>query len=215
MAEHQYDRQFEILDEAATSRRNQSIGALSAYFAPNRFTGAWFNSFRADANEENAHAITSDDLVAVSMLSVQVPPAAAYRILVDDAAAVETLLRRIPQHAIYEVGEPTRSEWWEAGNELWRLLQRNVDTFDRGVGWVTAGKLLARKRPHLIPVYDSVVKASLGAPRSIWTCMWEYFAGNPDRQGLWTSLRDDSGARADLSVLRTIDVVLWMRGQDI
>jgi hypothetical protein len=34
---------------------------------------------------------------------------------------------------------------------------------ETAAGWVTAGKLLARRRPHLVPVYDGVVKCGRGA----------------------------------------------------
>lgn len=37
-----------------------------------------------------------------------------------------------------------------------------------GIGWVTVGKLLARKRPRLLPVHDQVVRCVLGRPESFW-----------------------------------------------
>ncbi|MEU3241147.1 DUF6308 family protein, partial [Streptomyces anthocyanicus] len=45
----------------------------------------------------------------------------------------------------------------------WHLLQDQP-----GIGWVTAGKLLARKRPRLLPVYDQVVRCILRRPPSFW-----------------------------------------------
>jgi hypothetical protein len=46
------------------------------------------------------------------------------------------------------------------------------------IGWVTAGKLLARKRPKLVPVYDGVVKCALGNPpkNHVWTWFQSLFA---------------------------------------
>jgi hypothetical protein len=35
------------------------------------------------------------------------------------------------------------------------------------IGPVAAGKLLARKHPHLLPVYDSRVKKVLNRPRTV------------------------------------------------
>jgi len=34
-----------------------------------------------------------------------------------------------------------------------------------------AGKLLARKRPSLIPVYDEIVRCAFGWPENIWTAL--------------------------------------------
>ncbi len=79
------------------------------------------------------------------------------------------------------------------------------------VGWVIAGKLVARKRPWLLPVYDRVVRCALGRPPSFWT-------------GLRITLRENNGAlhhqlldlrqSADLpqtvTALRVADVAVWM-----
>lgn len=45
-------------------------------------------------------------------------------------------------------------------DQAWHLL-----CAQHGVDWVIAGKLLARKRPRLLPVYDKVVRCALGRPR--------------------------------------------------
>jgi hypothetical protein len=50
-----------------------------------------------------------------------------------------------------------------AADQAWHLLEEQ-----EGVGWVTAGKLLARKRPHLIPVWDHVVRCAFGRPDHAW-----------------------------------------------
>ena len=71
------------------------------------------------------------------------------------------------------------------------------------------GKLLARKRPHLIPVYDAVVKCALGKPKSFWRSLHE--AISADEHGLRPRLAE---LRADVpyqvSDLRILDVVIWM-----
>jgi hypothetical protein len=48
-------------------------------------------------------------------------------------------------------------------DRAWRLLKRQDN-----VGCVTAGKLLARKRPRLIPVWDNVVRCAFGRPKRAW-----------------------------------------------
>ena len=58
------------------------------------------------------------------------------------------------------------------GGPAWALcdLLRGVRdrTKDARLGAVAAGKLLARKRPRLIPVWDHVVRCALGHPNGAW-----------------------------------------------
>lgn len=55
--------------------------------------------------------------------------------------------------------------------ELWALLCRCGGQHR----WVMANKLLARKRPHLLPVYDNEVAALLQRPKGVWACLWTWF----------------------------------------
>jgi hypothetical protein len=76
-----------------------------------------------------------------------------------------------------------------------------------GIGWVMAGKLLARKCPLLLPVYDQV--ASVGPSPSGSTRM-------PPRVDNWAlhhklmALRQAADLPETVSALRVCDVVLWM-----
>jgi hypothetical protein len=121
-------------------------------------------------------------------------------------------------------------------DRAWRLLEAPDD-----MGWVTAGKLLARKRPQLIPVYDRVVRCAFGAPKPMWQWLHELCA---DRDGelpqrLQAIRATSAGTRARVSVgvagagdppassaapaiprgrsgggspsARVLDVIIWMR----
>ncbi len=84
------------------------------------------------------------------------------------------------------------------------------------MGWVTAGKLLARKRPHLIPVYDNVTRCVLDRPESR---VWESFRTELRSEGgaFVRSLRDlheRSEIPTAISALRVLDVLLWMDHHD-
>src|SRR4051794_18915152 len=98
-----------------------------------------------------------NDLVAVTMLGVEVPARAAHWILADGADELAALLVSI-QPASLEIWDPAsdlspQSSAWQ----LWRLIR------DRhGIGPTISSKLLAAKRPHLFPINDSVVGAALG-----------------------------------------------------
>jgi len=89
--------------------------------------------------------------------------------------------------------------------ELWQTLKRLPD-----IAWVKAGKLCARKRPHLLPVYDKVVNAALHAPDDFWLSLhrWMQEQSNVDRLH---EVRDDAGIGNDISLLRILDVAIWMR----
>ncbi|MFI0088080.1 DUF6308 family protein [Streptomyces bobili] len=80
-----------------------------------------------------------------------------------------------------------------------------------GIGWVTAGKLLARKRPRLLPVYDQAVRCILGRPKSFWLDLRG--ALRADNHALHRELmvlRQAADIPASVSALRVCDVVPWM-----
>ncbi|WP_329345560.1 DUF6308 family protein [Streptomyces microflavus] len=55
-----------------------------------------------------------------------------------------------------------------------------------GIGWVTAGKLLARRQPRLLPVYEQVVRCVPGRPKSLWLDL--HGALRPDNHALHREL---------------------------
>ena len=94
-----------------------------------------------------------------------------------------------------------------AADQAWRLLDDQAD-----VGWVTAGKLLARKRPRLIPVYDNVVACVLQWPTGFWLAL--HAALQEQDRVLQVTLDDihrDAGLPDAVSRLRVLDVAMWMR----
>ncbi|GAA1569962.1 hypothetical protein GCM10009827_109710 [Dactylosporangium maewongense] len=94
----------------------------------------------------------------------------------------------------------------------WRLHER-LCTID-GVDWVTAGKLLARKRPRLIPMYDSVVREVVGSPAEFWPALHQTL--RVDGAALHhrlLRLRAAASLPPSISTLRVFDVLAWMSGQ--
>ena len=91
----------------------------------------------------------------------------------------------------------------------WHLLEDQYD-----MGWVTAGKLLARKRPHLIPVWDRVVRCGMGypPPKAVWPWFHERLSAE---DGALTrallAVRESAGVSASVTPLRKLDVIIWMR----
>ena len=94
-----------------------------------------------------------------------------------------------------------------ATNGAWKLLREQDD-----IGWVTAGKLLARKRPKLIPVWDNVVRCALRPGDEVWLWMNETFQeANGQLPRRLLMLHEEAGLPATVSTLRVLDVVVWMR----
>jgi len=205
------------LPEALTSTDTAPAAELlSTYFQTllddgvPRFSGAMFETLAGSGDApEVANVFTAEDLVAVSLLSVDVPGTAALRILGSRAENLGGLLERIPSDR--ELRDAADSEIGEASpaEELWRAVRES------GVGPVTTSKLLARKRPKLLPVIDTVVKEILGHPAkaNFWLTLRAQL--NVDGGRLHDHLlavREEAGVR-HISVIRCFDVVVWMTGK--
>ncbi|WP_232839073.1 DUF6308 family protein [Streptomyces triticisoli] len=107
-----------------------------------------------------ANVVTADDLIAVQTLSVTIPGEAALDLLEGDVGGqLSALLHEIPNGMDMAEADADDLAPGSPADAAWRLL-----TDQPGIGWVTVGKLLARKRPRLLPVYDQVVRCLLGRP---------------------------------------------------
>ncbi len=189
--------------------------AAAALAYDRSYSGRWFDLL---ADHDHPDEITARDLVAVTMLRVEVPPHTAAWILGPGRDEISSLLEQIPtDRTIWEADEAELEDGAPA-SELWSRLQSGCwpdDTDSNGVAWVTAAKLLAAKRPHLIPVYDSKVKEYLGVPNGqFWLPLRDQLSTPEER--LLISAAVSGGPSADslgveLSLLRRIDIVLWMR----
>ncbi len=180
--------------------RENALSSLRAYLHPGAFTGAWFD--RIPNNDP--YAITAEDVVAVSMLSVDIPPRLSAWLLGDGAPHVRSLLEQIP--LAEEIADSNLL--LDESGPAWRLWAE-LRQFS-GVGRTKTSKLMARKRPRLIPIYDSVVAEALGIKTSNNT--WKLWTSFMRDIGI-SEFRDDADqvGAAHLSDLRIIDIVIWMR----
>lgn len=203
---------LEILDD------ERSLLDLRRYYSPDSesgqrlFAGRRFEFLGAGRCEGDENRFTPADLLAIQCLSVTVPIDVALELLEGDLGReVSALLGKIPGDA--QLGKDDARSLVEDGREAdqaWRLLKAQED-----VGWVTAGKLLARKRPHLIPVWDQVVRCALGHPDGAWLWLDDLLraqdAAVPRRL---EALRLLAELPADVSLLRVFDVMFWMRHRE-
>ncbi|WP_239072475.1 DUF6308 family protein [Streptomyces bauhiniae] len=188
-----------------------AVGNLREYFGlagGAAYTGARFEHLGGGGDRVGvADVVTAEDLVAVQMLSVTVPERVSLDLLEGDLGQqMSKLLREIPCELDMVDAEAEELESGSAAEWAWDLLDAQY-----GVGWVKAGKLLARKRPRLLPVYDRVVRCVLGSPSSFWLDL--HRALRADGRALHhelLDLRERAGVPKTVSALRVCDVVLWM-----
>jgi hypothetical protein len=168
------------------------------------FTGRWFQAL----TDRSPNRVTANDIVAVSMLGVDVPaPVSAWLLREEGERTVTTHLRMIEPCAIWD----DRADLSPDGH-AWSLS--NLLRERHGMGRTTTAKLLAAKRPDMIPVYDSYVARALGIDGDNDWQLWQTTLSSPsgnDIRDTAAQLRDEAGADASVSVLRTLDIIVWMR----
>lgn len=192
-------------DRIAVLLGSHSHELVATYFDPrSRFAGS---SFDALAPVE-PDSFTPSDLLATGLLDVPFGPRAVRALLEDEREALEKQLACIPHDV--DLWDAT-AEQLAPAYDLWRALKRSLQGM--GVGPTRRSKLMARKRPRLVPVVDSTIRAALGiGPHDdSWLVL---------RQ----ALRDDDGAlvrrieelrpahlsHREVSTLRILDAALWM-----
>lgn len=201
-----------------TSSEDQAVHQLERYYrVESNFAGATF----ANLEPNDPHRITATDLLATTMLSVDIPPVAVRRLTGETsiaARATELLGMLEPQLDITD-GEAHVV----AMSELYELVKSSLHkvTHATSNAWVTASKICARKRPHLFPVRDNDVMKVLGLKGS-YPDDWPVFSALMADEEL-TSRMDDLVAQVvtkqgvdvgDKNMrLKHLDVLLWMRGK--
>lgn len=195
------------------------VELLRAYFGlggyPRAYTGAHFETVGHPWHDPaTIDTVTAADIVAVSCLSVDIPAAASVKMLGTDAPHLAALLRRIPADldlwsADDDVLEPGSAAW-----ELWDAIRAH-----HGLGPTTASKLIARKRPRLVPIYDEVTRLQIGLASSVgqWDRMRELMRTEVEGAALHERLAS-TAARAGLppavTPLRVFDAAVWLWAND-
>ena len=176
------------------------------------YTGGMFERLGGGGDRpEGRDVITAEDLVAVSMLGVQVPPRAALLILGDEREHLAHHLAQIPVDVDLVDADGSLIGTRSAANLLWDVLVQLP-----GVGPVIAGKILARKRPRLVPVVDSVVLRVLEHPGTgYWRDLRHHLQAD-DRQlhRFLTCVLRDVGLDGRVSSVRAFDVAVWLTGKN-
>jgi hypothetical protein len=204
-----FTEQHELMDRLVLgdlSRR--ALDDLRVYF--DRYTGRRFERFDGGGDRADvANWITSSDVLAVSLLSITWSPTAVIMLVEDHRDDLAQLLANVPHTPIEDVDFAVLSSGGAAA-QLWGNLRQIP-----GIGPVIASKLLARKRPHLVPIFDKVIRVTLSFPpgASFWRCQWEWFHASPERVEGLRSLRAQADGIEDISLVRCLDVAVWMHGK--
>ncbi|MFD7011435.1 DUF6308 family protein [Rhodococcus jostii] len=199
----------------ATDSDTAAVAALTKYYdrpylGDDAYVGAHFDSWSSTGNRAGeADRFTADDLVAVTFLSVQVPPTAARAILHTQSEALNALLTAVgPDRDLVDEPDPLTPGWpaWDLETALWALP---------GIGQTKATKLIARKRPRLYPIWDSVVSQVLGTERAHLNPVREVLrADDAALHRRLLSIRKEADLPDEISALRVFDVIAWMDGKN-
>jgi hypothetical protein len=174
------------------------------------YTGRFFEKF---AKRSNQNWFEPDDIVAVSCLGVDVPAdVSAWLLLGEGRERCGVLLAGLGSRASELTEFNLASN--PAALELWDVLSAQPD-----MGPTTVSKLMAAKRPGLIPIYDAYVADALLSPGTgpwKWWAPWQVLLQGPESRELIEAaeaVRAGAATRgaevAHLSVLRVIDIVVW------
>jgi hypothetical protein len=176
------------------------------YLAPGCADGAYFDTWCVEMEPDK---FTADDLIAIKFLSVDAPKAAARDLLRERAQHFAALLIDLGRDRDLALETSSVGRPWPG----WTLLDELKEI--PGVGTTIATKLLARKRPKLVPIWDSVVAAVTDTVQSQWEPLRLALGANDSAlHHRLIGLRDRLRLPKEISALRVLDVIAWREGKD-
>ena len=207
---------FHLPPSLQSESNEAALRQLRLYYGPDfgepgYFTGAVFDGWDSSGRRtEDSNRFTADDLVAVTFLSVRVKVRPAYLLLGPKAEHFNALLQAIGEDRDFTDvnGRDITSDSpaWTLDTELRKLPD---------VGRTIASKLMARKRPRLVPIYDKVLRQVMGLAEGHWLPL--NAALRADDQALQKRLLELRAAvnlPESVSALRVLDVIAWRDGKE-
>jgi hypothetical protein len=169
--------------------------AVAAYYTDPAFAGMTFSNLGRNPRDE----ITADDLLAVSLLDITCRPEVVNILIGRQQRELAAMLTALPDDL----------DLWDADDEVSKRIDVVWDALVAidGIGTASATKLLARKRPRLCPISDSVVIKAIGVPQRTWDVLRCLLKDQSARDRV-EALRP--AAAADATLLRIVDVILWI-----
>ncbi|MBL0888788.1 DUF6308 family protein [Myceligenerans indicum] len=202
------------MDEDHTRRTRKAVESIiaergaelvAAYYSKPWFTGRLFD----DLGDNDPVSFTPDDVVAASLLDVRFGPQAVRALLIDQRAS-ELLAAIPPNVALWAVGEKEYDAVLGRGSAAWRLWDHLMGI--PGIGGTRASKVLARKRPALMPILDSVVRERVRLGKvDAWASFHALLQDSELRARIDALAHGDLPPEVRPSTLRLLDVATWMR----
>lgn len=197
-------------------------GGMRRYRRGGSYTGAFFEAMVGAGDSPDTFSIV--DIVALWTLSVEPRASMIEEILRDVNPVIEPTLAVWPDRDLAELSTDevvVLNGAGPGGNALqvgsgpgllpvWQAL-RAV----KGMGPTRTSKLLAKKRPKLIPIYDSVVAKVLGLEDSTdhWLVMHALLRAEHGALHRMLQELGESAEGQGLSALRIFDILAWMYGK--
>ncbi|NKS64713.1 hypothetical protein GS966_01910 [Rhodococcus hoagii] len=166
----------------------------------------WDTWDSAGTRGRDADTFTADDLVAVTMLSVDVSPDGAQILLRERVDEFGELLVAVgPDRDLADEADELTPESPVCRLEaaLWTVPS---------IGRTVASKLIARKRPRLFPIYDRVIGEVLDTKQAhLEPVRTALRADDGALQRRLVSLREQAGLDEAVPALRILTVLAWMQ----
>lgn len=185
----------------AYARRDDAVRLVDKYYG-GQYTGARFDTAR-ELQSPEPNRFTAHDIAAVATLSVPLSGRAVVGLL-EMESELAGVLAAIPNNLdLADAGQHTL----EAVFAAQALLDEVPD-----VGHVTRSKLLAHKRPRLVPIRDQhVLTALLDRNHGPFTePLRDVLAAEAEITERLDEVQRASTVSGLLSTLRVLDVVVWM-----
>lgn len=186
--------------------RAHATQLLSAYLTPGLFSGSlWDPAIERRLGPDERNTIDVEDLYSPTLLSAPIRGSAGQAIL-ERGDTITELLRDVDHDVpLWHPDAARVSEALEGAKQLVKELERVPH-----VGPTRASKLVAAKRPQLVPIWDSQISKALGADRMTWLQYWTAWRRSitPAVDELLSIASEVGHPR--LSPLRTIDIIIWM-----
>ncbi|MEO2096616.1 MAG: DUF6308 family protein [Brachybacterium sp.] len=213
MLDQALERTVGVLEDPRTTEKVSSYYAIDSNYAGALFLGI---------PDPDPTMVSVADLFAVSTLSIRIPARAARRLLLEPRGAddVNEALRALPDKALVETDDSDLEQMAKFYTGVKASLTRAGASRTSGA-WVTASKIVARKRPRLFPVRDAQVTALLGTrKRADYFTDWIVYRHLMRDEAVASNLRRLREALDGLATsgellsesepVRLLDVALWM-----
>jgi hypothetical protein len=202
-------------------RESDSAEKLVRYLKDTERTGREFHSYHR--NQSDVNIVSPADLVAVSLLSVRIAenpsslkPSSILLLNKESIKnRIEYELQSIPADvSIESVDRNEYLEYIKRSRNIWTIIEKDAGINSRVVRY----KLLARKRPLLFPIRDSILDKALQS-RSLkdWYLSWyeafhnsEYHIRN-DLIEVRKEAQSLANQQIDHGLLRIADMIIWER----